>query len=130
MLFGQPILTEQQISLSNSADTASPGITKNSSSDGNPEKTANVSDGSGSAVNQSGHAENSSCEELVPGHCKVFMDSEDVGRTLDLSALGSYEELYRRLGDMFGIDRAELTSHVRYRDAAGAVKHTGDEPFR
>ncbi|OAY82654.1 Auxin response factor 18 [Ananas comosus] len=129
VLFGQPILTEQQISLSNSADTASPGITKNSSSDGNPEKTVNVSDGSGSAVNQNGHAENSSCEELVAGHCKVFMDSEDVGRTLDLSVLGSYEELYRRLGDMFGIDRAELMSHVRYRDAAGAVKHTGDEPF-
>nr|CAD1843667.1 unnamed protein product [Ananas comosus var. bracteatus] len=95
----------------------------------NPEKTANVSDGSGSAVNQNGHAENSSCEELVAGQCKVFMDSEDVGRTLDLSVLGSYEELYRRLGDMFGIDRAELTSHVRYRDAAGAVKHAGDEPF-
>nr|CAD1843721.1 unnamed protein product [Ananas comosus var. bracteatus] len=130
VLFGQPILTEQQISLSNSADTASPGITKNSSSDGNPEKTVNVSDGSGSAVNQNGHAENSSCEELVAGHCKVFMDSEDVGRTLDLSVLGSYEELYRRLGDMFGIDRAELMSHVRYRDAAGAVKHTGDEPFQ
>uniref|UniRef100_A0A0A9HYJ8 Uncharacterized protein n=1 Tax=Arundo donax TaxID=35708 RepID=A0A0A9HYJ8_ARUDO len=30
---------------------------------------------------------------------------------------------------MFGIEKAELISHLRYRDAAGAVKHTGEEPF-
>ena len=63
------------------------------------------------------------------GHCKIFMQSEDVGRTLDLTAVGSYEELYRRLSDMFGMEKAELMSHVFYRDAAGALKHTGDEPF-
>ena len=31
---------------------------------------------------------------------------------------------------MFGIEKAELTSHVFYRDASGALKHTGDKPFR
>ncbi|XP_038982395.1 auxin response factor 18-like isoform X2 [Phoenix dactylifera] len=142
VLFGQPILTEQQISLSNSGDTVSPGVTGNSSLDGNPERTTNVSDGSGSAVHQNGLAENSSCEGfpwyrdrqaselgLETGHCKVFMESEDVGRTLDLSVLGSYEELYGRLADMFGIDKSEMMSHVLYRDAVGAVKQTGDEPF-
>ncbi|XP_077227200.1 auxin response factor 18-like isoform X2 [Tasmannia lanceolata] len=130
VLFGQPILTEQQISLSCSGDTVSPVLTGNSSSDGNPEKATNFS------------SENSSCEgfawykdrrigelSLETGHCKVFMESDDVGRTLDLSVLGSYEDLYRRLANMFGIERSEIMSHVLYRDAAGAVKHTGDEPF-
>lgn len=67
---------------------------------------------------------------LSTGHCKVFMESEDVGRTLDLSALGSYDELYRRLANMFGLDTLELPSHVLYRDASGTVRRTGDEPFR
>ncbi|XP_058101749.1 auxin response factor 18-like isoform X2 [Magnolia sinica] len=127
VLFGQPILTEQQISLSCSRDTVSP-------SDGNPDKTVNFS--------SDGALESSSCERFPwykdrrtgelgfeTGHCKVFMESEDVGRTLDLSVLGSYEELYRRLASMFGIERSEMLNHVLYRDAKGAVKHTGDEPF-
>jgi len=128
VLFGQPILTEEQISLSNSG---------NSSSDKNPEKITNLSDGSGSAIHRS------SCEDfpcysdwqatklgLETAHCKVFMESEDVGRTLDLSVLGSYEELYDKLADMFDIDKSEMMSHLVYCDAFGAVKHTGDEPFR
>ncbi|XP_058094485.1 auxin response factor 18-like [Magnolia sinica] len=134
VLFGQQILTEEQISLSCSGDTVSPGRTGNSSSDGNPDKMANFS--------SDGPPDNSSCEGfpwfkdrrtselgLETGHCKVFMESEDVGRTLNLSVLGSYEELYRRLANMFGIERSEMLSHVLYRDATGAIKHTGDEPF-
>ncbi|KAL0417717.1 UNVERIFIED_CONTAM: Auxin response factor 22 [Sesamum radiatum] len=66
---------------------------------------------------------------LDTGHCKVFMESEDVGRTLDLSVLGSYEELYKRLEHMFGIEKLETLSHVFYRDATGAVKQAGAEPF-
>ncbi|KAK1307986.1 Auxin response factor 18 [Acorus calamus] len=143
LLFGQPILTEQQISLSGSRETVSTVLTGNSSSDGNQDKTANLLDGSGSVNHQHGTMDSSSCEGGFPwykdrrasesgletGHCKVFMESEDVGRTLDLSVLGSYEELYVRLGDMFGIDKSELLSHVLYRDGAGSVKHAGDEPF-
>ncbi|KAM2566344.1 hypothetical protein TB1_008864 [Malus domestica] len=142
ILFGQPILTEQQISLSSSGDTVSPVLTGNSSSDGNADKMANHSDNSGSALQQS-IQERSSCEgfqwykdnrhetepNLETGHCKVFMESEDVGRTLDLSLLGSYDELYRKLADMFGIDNSETLNHVLYRDGTGAVKHVGDEPF-
>ncbi|XP_054815537.1 auxin response factor 18-like isoform X3 [Prosopis cineraria] len=67
---------------------------------------------------------------LGNGHCKVFMESEDVGRPLDLSRLGSYEELYRRLANMFGIERSTMLRHVLYYDASGAVKRTGLEPFR
>lgn len=63
------------------------------------------------------------------GHCKVFMESEDVGRTLDLSTLGSYEELYRKLANMFGIESSEMLSHVLYRDLTGSVKQIGNEPF-
>ncbi|XP_007027336.2 PREDICTED: auxin response factor 18 [Theobroma cacao] len=143
VLFGQPILTEQQISLSCSADTVSPVLTGNSSSEGNVDKMANFSDGSGSALHQQGLPERSSCEgfpwykdnrqeaetNLETGHCKVFMEAEDVGRTLDLSFLGSYDELYRKLADMFGIENSETLSHVLYRDVTGAVKHIGDEPF-
>ncbi|KAL3523465.1 hypothetical protein ACH5RR_016299 [Cinchona calisaya] len=136
VLFGQPILTEQQISQSSSGDTVG-----NSLSERNQDKTLNVSGSSGSAVLQSGHLENSS-DELLPwfknqkiefgfetGHCKVFMESEDVGRTLDLSVFGSYEELYRKLAEMFGLQRSEMLSNVLYQDVAGNVKHTGDEPF-
>ena len=144
VLFGQKILTEQQLSLSSSGDTVSPVLTGNSSSDGNADKVTNFSDGSGSAFHQQGLPERSSCERfqwyrdhrqeteagLETGHCKVFMESEDVGRTLDLSSLGSYDELYRKLGDMFGIEKSEMVSHVLYRDITGAVKHIGDEPFR
>ncbi|XP_057979617.1 auxin response factor 16-like [Malania oleifera] len=134
VLFGQPILTEQQISQSCSNETG-----RNSSSDGNTEKTTNISVSLGSAC----HALESSADEggtwyknlqktklgLETGHCKVFMESEDVGQTLDLSVLGSYEELYRKLADMFGLGRAEMPSSVLYRDEADAIKHTGDEPF-
>jgi len=144
LLFGQPILTEQQISLSCSADTVSPVGTGNSSSDGNGDKVTNFSDGSGSALHQHGIPERSSCEgfhwykdnhqetepNLDTGLCKVFMESEDVGRSLDLSLLGSYEDLHRKLADMFGIENSETLSHVLYRDVKGAVKHVGDESFR
>lgn len=128
LLFGQPIHTKEQIS--------------QSSSDGNQEKTPNFSDGSGSGVVQNGPPENSSDDGspwykdnhksefgLEMGQCKVFMESEDVGRTLDLTALGSYEELYRKLANMFSVERSEMLSNVLYRDASGAVKHIEDEPF-
>ncbi|XP_021621194.1 auxin response factor 18 isoform X2 [Manihot esculenta] len=123
VLFGQPILTEQQISLSCSGgDTLSPVHTGNSSSEGNLDKMANFSDGSGSAALH---------QQSLPetGHCKVFMESEDVGRTLDLSLLRSYEELYRKLADMFSIENSETLNNVLYRDVTGAVKHIGGEPF-
>ncbi|KAK6126178.1 hypothetical protein DH2020_040059 [Rehmannia glutinosa] len=75
MLFGQPIHTEEQISsMSRSSDTV-----LNSSSVGN------TSDGCGSVLTP----EQSSCEGsqtelgLETGNCQVFMESEDVGWTLD-----------------------------------------------
>ncbi|XP_031285291.1 auxin response factor 18 [Pistacia vera] len=141
LLFGQPILTEQQISHSCSSDAVSQVLGK-SSSDGNSGRVKASSDGSGSTRELQISPEKSSSSEIFwnrgfrvtepdldTGHCKVFMESEDVGRTLDLSVLGSYEELYRRLANMFGIERSEILSHVLYQDATGAVKQTGDEPF-
>lgn len=108
ILFGQPILTEQQISSGSSSE--------------NLEKAeVPAVDWQGFRPAELG---------LDTGHCKVFLQSEDVGRSLDLSALGSYEELYRRLANMFGIERSKLLTRVLYRDASGSVKQTGDEPFR
>ncbi|KAJ0806144.1 putative transcription factor ARF family [Helianthus annuus] len=99
LLFGQPILTEQQIS-----------------------QNRNVS-GSGSGQ------ETDLSPNLDTGHCKVFMESEDVGRTLDLSLLDSYEELCKKLGNMFEIERSVSPNRVRYWDSTGTRKQIGDEPF-
>ena len=132
MLFGKAILTEQQITSSGSRETLSSGATGNSSPNGNAMKAGNISDGSGSSIcigfSSQGHE--ASDLGLEAGHCKVFMESEDVGRTIDLSVFGSYEELYGRLSDMFGIEKEEIISHLRYRDTAGTIMHTGGLPFR
>jgi hypothetical protein len=93
LLFGQPILTEQQIS------DEGLEISKNRLS--------------------------SDQESVV----KVFLNSEDSGRNLDLSALKSYEELYICIANMFGVERSEMVSRVLYVNSNGAVKQTGDEPF-
>ncbi|XP_048324963.2 auxin response factor 18 [Ziziphus jujuba] len=142
LLFGQPILTEQQISHGNSTVTVSQVLSGKNSTDEISERAKFLSDGSGSTLEQQVSSEKSSSPGfswnqglqaaelgLDTGHCKVFMESEDVGRTLDLSVLGSYEELYMRLANMFGIERSEMLSHVLYRDASGALRQTGDEPF-
>ncbi|TYJ33534.1 hypothetical protein E1A91_A05G109600v1 [Gossypium mustelinum] len=134
LLFGQPILTEQQ--LSHSCSTGVKTSVKNE------DKRKDSSNGSGSALEYQLSPEKSFTTRLLwrqdyqtpepgsaTGHCKVFLESEDVGRTLDLTVLGSYEELYRRLANMFGRERSEMLGHVLYRDATGAVKQTGDEPF-
>ncbi|KAK8659970.1 hypothetical protein V6N13_030160 [Hibiscus sabdariffa] len=86
VLFGQPILTEQQISRSCSGDAVSLVLNGNSSSE-NLNKTANVLDGSGSKLHQ--HVPvRASCEgfqwykdnrheaepNLEIGHCKVLME--------------------------------------------------------
>ncbi|XP_040994778.1 auxin response factor 18-like isoform X1 [Juglans microcarpa x Juglans regia] len=139
LLFGQPILTEQQISRS-SNDKVSQILDRKNTSDENQEVRF-LSDGSGSTLEQLSPEKSSSAGSswhqgfqdtelgLDTGHCKVFMQSEDVGRTLDLSVFDSYEELYRRLANMFGIERSDMLSPVLYQDATGAVKQTGDEPF-
>ncbi|CAO2839517.1 unnamed protein product [Amaranthus hypochondriacus] len=139
VLFGKPILTEQQMSLSRSGDTVSPAPTGNSSSEGNVDKAGNVSDGSGSALNQD-HCSTERLPslkenrleldmELETGHCKVFMESEDVGRTLELTLLNSYEELCSRLANMFDIECSDILNRVVYRDGKGSSKQIGDEPF-
>ncbi|KAH6804897.1 auxin response factor 10 [Perilla frutescens var. frutescens] len=105
----------------------------NSFSDGNHDNVGNTSNASGSAVIQNSPPEASSDEEFPRlkdqkhEHCKVFMESEDVGRTLDLSTLRSYEELYRKLASMFG--RSHISSNVVYSNAVGTTKRIGDEPF-
>ncbi|XP_061376654.1 auxin response factor 18-like [Gastrolobium bilobum] len=135
LLFGQPILTEQQISRRASSDVLSQNCTGKNSPDENKDKEKwFFSDSQSSPPQQFSPGKSSTTEfswqlGLETGHCKVFMESEDVGRTLDLSRLGSYEELYRRLANMFGIERSDMLSHVLYRDATGAVKQTGEEPF-
>nr|AMO02493.1 auxin response factor [Boehmeria nivea] len=134
VLFGKPILTEQQISSNCSSDTVSQVSSGKSPADG----VKFLPNGSGSTVEQRSlantriswqHGLQATEFGLDTGHCKVFMESEDVGRTLDLTVLSSYEELYRRLATMFGMERSEMPSHVLYHDATGVLKRTGDEPF-
>ncbi|XP_054815535.1 auxin response factor 18-like isoform X2 [Prosopis cineraria] len=135
LLFGQPILTEQQISHSCSNDKLSQNVTEKDLPEENNDKTkCKFSDSQCGLSQQLSPGKSSNVEYswqlgLGNGHCKVFMESEDVGRPLDLSRLGSYEELYRRLANMFGIERSTMLRHVLYYDASGAVKRTGLEPF-
>ncbi|XP_057805428.1 auxin response factor 18-like [Salvia miltiorrhiza] len=121
VLFGREILTEKQISVSRS-----------SSSDCNVDRGGNTSDGSGFVLNRNEAHER---EWLQPelgietDHCKVFMESEDVGRTLNLSLLGSYEELHMKLASMFRVEIADISKHILYRDTKGVVRQLGEEPF-
>lgn len=104
VLFGQPIHIDQQIS------------------------QANLSSNDNVNVFPWDHVVQ---EELVSGHhCEVFLESEDVGRTLDLSVIGSYEELNRTLANWFGIDRFNDLSCVIYSNSEGVVKQIDEEPFR
>ncbi|KAL6634775.1 hypothetical protein ACP70R_027446 [Stipagrostis hirtigluma subsp. patula] len=141
VLFGQTILTEQQMSVTTSSGGGAASPAANSSLNWHADKGANVSEGSGSGVIQSSPTCNASSRRLQwfgsrdselglePGQCKVFMESDTVGRNLDLSALGSFDELYAHMSQMFGIESAELRSRVLYRGASGEVRHAGDEPF-
>ncbi|KAF0890929.1 hypothetical protein E2562_005056 [Oryza meyeriana var. granulata] len=144
LLFGQAILTEEQIKNGSSGGPASPAATRKRSPNWDTEKAPNASEGSGSGVIQGSPTKNNTPSwrlpyfgdngraseyELEPGQCKVFVESEAVGRNLDLSAMSSFEELYARLSDMFSIGSDELKSHLVYRSPAGEIKHAGDEPF-
>lgn len=122
LLFGQTILTDQQIiSQRSMSDTAS----DNAKAHFSPKGSSNASLGFSLAsdIRDLGLG-------LSTGHCKVFLESEDVGRTLDLTVLGSYEELHRRLVSMFGIERSDALSHLVYEDATGVVRKVGNETFR
>ncbi|MCD9558596.1 hypothetical protein HAX54_016040 [Datura stramonium] len=135
VLFGQPIVTEQQISLSNSGDTVSPICPANSFSDGNVYKKGNIYEESGTTFDHCSLPNRLPCESFQSeqnmeiGHCKVFIESEEIGRTLNLLLLGSYEELYQELSNMTGIKISEMLNHVIYQDITGAVKQLRDEPF-
>ncbi|CAN8247264.1 unnamed protein product [Cochlearia groenlandica] len=112
LLFGQPILTEQQV------------MNRKRSLEEESEVAQEEKGSSG------GLTWNYGLQGLETGHCKVFMESEDVGRTLDLSVIGSYQELYRKLAEMFCIEeRSDLLTNVVYRDTNGVNKRIGEEPF-
>ncbi|GAB2286838.1 hypothetical protein Dimus_021228 [Dionaea muscipula] len=164
MLFGKPILTQEQISkteISLISNTTTTATTSTTSDHDHMHDDYNLDKSTADHVNNSNGYSNvtpmdAKAEEVVhaaaaaaaaagsrvgldhqaeligsdtAGHCKVFMQSEDVGRTLDLSVFGSYEELYKKLAHMFGMERSEVLSNVLYRDWTGATKHAGDKPF-
>ncbi|XP_074294590.1 auxin response factor 16-like [Silene latifolia] len=91
MLFGKPILTEKQMS-ETSGDS-----TRSTLSETNIEKMGVLSDSS-SEVGFTGHEDHHGTKlGLTIGPCNNVMDSEEFGRSLSLSALGSYEEFYKKL---------------------------------
>lgn len=109
LLFGQPIHIEQQRSNGCLSDESS--------------QLNHSSEITWDRVQKDDHT-------LVSGHhCEVFLESEDVGRTLDLSVIGSYEQLHTTLANWFGIQSFNDCTYVLYNDSAGAVKRIGDEPF-
>ncbi|KAH0668208.1 hypothetical protein KY290_029213 [Solanum tuberosum] len=135
LLFGQPILTEQQMS-SVLSTHAPPQVQAERDSDWAQLKTERISRGwkcLSESLSSTTFLWNKGYHAAELGsstdHCKVFLDSEDVGLTLDLSVLGSYAELYKRLADMFEMERLDMVTRVLYLDATGASKQIGDEPF-
>ncbi|CAH2074361.1 unnamed protein product [Thlaspi arvense] len=98
VLFGRPILTEQEISVLHHEKTSSNDCSFNLE---------------------------------TTRHCKVFMEAEDVGRTLDLSVLRSYNALREKLSQMFKLENPVMLHNVMYYDSQGEFKHVTDhEPFR
>ncbi|KAJ7541550.1 hypothetical protein O6H91_10G064600 [Diphasiastrum complanatum] len=73
-------------------------------------------------------SEKSNGDSLI--HCKIFMESEEIGRTIDLSTYSTYEELYERLATMFSIDKLKLAGRIVYKDLEGSTIHVGGEPYR
>ncbi|CAM6105356.1 unnamed protein product [Calypogeia fissa] len=63
-------------------------------------------------------------------HCKVFRDSDEVGRTVDLFQFSSYDELYEKLAGMFSLEVKLLVNTMVYRDAGSFPKAVGNEPYR
>ncbi|KAI5056816.1 hypothetical protein GOP47_0028634 [Adiantum capillus-veneris] len=63
-------------------------------------------------------------------HCKVFRESDDVGRTVDLSMFDSYEELYEKLSLLFGIHKPEILGRLVCLDSMGSSAPIGEEPYR
>ncbi|KAH0463504.1 hypothetical protein IEQ34_008086 [Dendrobium chrysotoxum] len=109
MLFGKVILTEEELSTINKYSSSGLNSTKMMSDNSSSEALYLNKDKKGNELG------------LETGHCKVIMESENVGRSLDLSTFGSYEELYR-LANMFGIRKSELASRLLYRDPAGGAQ--------
>ncbi|XP_010558677.1 PREDICTED: auxin response factor 16-like [Tarenaya hassleriana] len=128
VLFGKLILPEEPKPENESADT-NPEKTPISSGASNQNGTKEISSSDERSPCSKDHRKDSDAGGLETGHCKVFIESDNVGRTLDLSVLGSYEELCRKLSDMFGIENPEKLSSVLYCDASGAIKYAGKEPF-
>ncbi|XP_023635190.1 auxin response factor 16 [Capsella rubella] len=129
VLFGKLILPEEQLSEKGSTDTANVEKTQISSGGSNQNNGIAGRDLSSSDEGSPCSKKVHDASGLETGHCKVFMESDEVGRTLDLSVLGSYDELSRKLSDMFGIKKSEMLSSVLYKDASGAIKYPGNEPF-
>ncbi|KAH9609079.1 hypothetical protein KSS87_021839 [Heliosperma pusillum] len=91
MLFGKPILTEKQISES-SGDS-----TRSTLSESNVEKMGVLSDSSSEVGFPSPDDHHGTKLVLGIGPCNNVLDSQDFGRSLSLSALGSYEEFYKKI---------------------------------
>uniref|UniRef100_A0A7N0RCA3 Auxin response factor n=1 Tax=Kalanchoe fedtschenkoi TaxID=63787 RepID=A0A7N0RCA3_KALFE len=137
VLFGQPILTEQEISLR--SESTLQALARNHSSDDHLERGKVHTSGlelRRSLSDTSSHPGfsrlfNFASDELsmASGRCEVFMDNDGVGRTLDLSPIQSYQQLCLKLADLFGIGNPNALNHALYRDATGAIKRIGDEPF-
>lgn len=133
VLFGKPILTEEQISQSSSSGD-SLGI---SASDCRTTGTGKnyLSDGSNGPIDSS-----SDTTDGVPktklgletgggGHCSsrgIIMEPKE------LAVFGSYEEMYMKLADKFGLEKSSrMMSNVPYREwSSAASAASGDkQPF-
>ncbi|VFR03427.1 unnamed protein product [Cuscuta campestris] len=141
VLFGQPILTEQQLSHRSQKNPKEnvpskaerfPYNNNNNKNDIMKRKCFQEKVLLGAGATHFGN------QTLRPdklsigyggGHCKVFLGAETAARYIDLSTLDSYEELYKKLANMYGISCSLILNRVIYCDSMGAVKQVGDDIF-
>nr|XP_043617916.1 auxin response factor 16-like [Erigeron canadensis] len=58
--------------------------------------------------------------------CKVLLDT---GKTVDVSAFKTLNELFEKLVNLLGLDAIHNATSILYEDSHGTVKRIGDELF-
>ena len=73
-------------------------------------------------------------QEMLPGetqpkYCRVYNESDDVDRSVDVSSFSSFEELYERLETMLGAEKYQFLNRLVYFNAMGFPRYVGKEPY-
>jgi hypothetical protein len=62
-------------------------------------------------------------------YCRVYNAGDDVDRSVDISSLNSFEELYERLETMFDADKCQFLNRLLHFNAMDFSRSVGKEPY-